>query len=180
MSASNALNSDVLWGFIRAYAPGASPEANPGLEKLVDSVGGVEVNLAHKLCADIAGGAGGGQGGVTLHLKKGENTLDGEKALAYSRIREPSECPGPGKSAFTFGYDDFDREEAQQAVINGKSTVNYAGYAFRPQDKELLEAVNAELAKVLGSPEHLKILAKYSISPNEVPKGVTTKALCTP
>jgi lysyl-tRNA synthetase class 1 len=35
VSASNAHNRDVLWGFIRAYAPGASPEGNPGLEKLV-------------------------------------------------------------------------------------------------------------------------------------------------
>jgi lysyl-tRNA synthetase class 1 len=34
VSASGAHNRDVLWGFIRAYAPGASPEANPGLEKL--------------------------------------------------------------------------------------------------------------------------------------------------
>ena len=35
VSASNAHNRDVLWGFIRAYAPEASPEANPGLDKLV-------------------------------------------------------------------------------------------------------------------------------------------------
>ena len=90
-----------------------------GLENLVDSVGGVEVNLPHKLCADIAGGSGHGQGGVTLHLKKGENTLNGEQALAYSRIREPSECPGKGKSAYTYGYSDLDRAKAQQAVING-------------------------------------------------------------
>jgi LCP family protein required for cell wall assembly len=90
-----------------------------GFEDLIDAVGGVKVDLPHKLCADISGGSGGGQGGVTLHLKKGENTLDGEKALAYSRIRKPSECPGPGKSAYSFGYDDLDREKAQQAVING-------------------------------------------------------------
>jgi LCP family protein required for cell wall assembly len=90
-----------------------------GFEKLIDAVGGVEVNVPHKLCADISGGAGGGQGGVTLHLAKGWNTLDGEKALAYSRVREPSECPGPGKSAFTLGYSDFNRAQAQQAVING-------------------------------------------------------------
>jgi LCP family protein required for cell wall assembly len=90
-----------------------------GFEDLIDAVGGVEVDVPHKLCADISGGSGGGQGGITLRLHKGENTLDGEKALAYSRIREPSECPGPGKSAFTFGYNDFDREKAQQAVING-------------------------------------------------------------
>jgi len=68
----------------------------------------------------------------------------------------------------------------EQAVINGKSTVNYAGYAFRPIDSGLIAAVNAELAKTLGGPEHLKILAKYSISSNEVPKGVTTKELCKP
>ncbi|MGN6664229.1 MAG: LCP family protein [Solirubrobacterales bacterium] len=90
-----------------------------GFEKLIDAVGGVEVNVPHKLCAEISGGAGHGQGGMTLRLHKGENTLDGEKALAYSRVREPSECPGPGKSAFTLGYNDLDREKAQQAVING-------------------------------------------------------------
>jgi LCP family protein required for cell wall assembly len=90
-----------------------------GFEDLIDAVGGVVVDVPQKLCADISGGAGGGQGGGTLRLGKGENTLDGEKALIYSRIRKPSECPGPGKSAFTLGYDDFDRAAAQQAVIAG-------------------------------------------------------------
>ncbi|HEU4944886.1 MAG TPA: LCP family protein [Solirubrobacterales bacterium] len=90
-----------------------------GFEDLIDAVGGVVVDVPKKLCADISGGAGGGQGGVTLRLGKGENTLNGEKALAYSRVRKVSECPGPGKSAFSFGYDDTDREQAQQAVING-------------------------------------------------------------
>ena len=35
VSASGAHNRDVLWGFIRAYAPDASPDKNPGLERLV-------------------------------------------------------------------------------------------------------------------------------------------------
>jgi LCP family protein required for cell wall assembly len=90
-----------------------------GFEDLIDAVGGVEVDVPHKLCADISGGAGGGQGGVSLRLPKGTVTLDGEKALAYARVREPSECPGPGKSAFSLGYSDFNRAQAQQAVING-------------------------------------------------------------
>ncbi len=91
-----------------------------GFEDLIDAVGGIEVDVPVKLCADISGGAGGGQGGVTLRLGKGENTLDGQQALAYARIRKVSECPGPGKSAYSLGgYDDFDRERAQQAVING-------------------------------------------------------------
>jgi lysyl-tRNA synthetase class 1 len=35
VSASNAHDREVLWGFIRAYAPAASAEANPGLDNLV-------------------------------------------------------------------------------------------------------------------------------------------------
>jgi LCP family protein required for cell wall assembly len=90
-----------------------------GFEKLIDAVGGVEVNVPHKLCTDIAGGAGGGQGGFSLRLGKGENTLDGQQALVYSRTREASECPGKGRSAYTLGYDDYNRAMAQQEVING-------------------------------------------------------------
>jgi len=90
-----------------------------GFEDLIDAVGGVVVDVPHKLCAEISGGAGGGQGGGTLRVGKGENTLDGEKALIYSRIRKPSPCPGAGASAFALGYDDIDREQAQQAVIGG-------------------------------------------------------------
>jgi LCP family protein required for cell wall assembly len=90
-----------------------------GFQELIDAVGGVVVDVPHKICADIAGGAGGGQGGSTLRLGKGENTLDGEQALTYARIRKVSECPGPGKSAYSFGYDDYERAAAQQAVISG-------------------------------------------------------------
>ncbi|HWO15561.1 MAG TPA: LCP family protein, partial [Solirubrobacterales bacterium] len=90
-----------------------------GFEQLIDAVGGVVVDVPHKICADISGGAGGGQGGSTLRLGKGENTLDGEQALTYARIRKVSECPGPGVSAYSLGYDDYDRAEAQQAVISG-------------------------------------------------------------
>ncbi len=35
VSASNAHNRDVLWGFIRSYAPGTDPKEHPGLDKLV-------------------------------------------------------------------------------------------------------------------------------------------------
>jgi lysyl-tRNA synthetase, class I len=35
VSASNAHDRDLLWGFIRNYAPQASPENNPGLDRLV-------------------------------------------------------------------------------------------------------------------------------------------------
>jgi lysyl-tRNA synthetase class 1 len=35
VSASNASDRDILWGFIRAYAPDANAQANPGLDRLV-------------------------------------------------------------------------------------------------------------------------------------------------
>jgi lysyl-tRNA synthetase class 1 len=35
VSASNAHTREVLWGNIRAYAPGATPQGNPGLDRLV-------------------------------------------------------------------------------------------------------------------------------------------------
>ena len=90
-----------------------------GFENFIDAIGGVTVDLPNKPCADIAGGSGGGQGGITIRLPKGESTLDGAQALAYSRIRKPSDCPGPGKSEFSLGYDDLDRAAAQQRVLNG-------------------------------------------------------------
>jgi LCP family protein required for cell wall assembly len=114
-----ALQIKTIEGFLDIQIDHVAIVNFTGFEDLIDAVGGVEVDLPHKLCADISGGSGGGQGGITLRLKKGENTLDGEKALAYSRIRKPSECPGPGASAYSLGYDDIDREKAQQSVING-------------------------------------------------------------
>ncbi|MEZ5077037.1 MAG: LCP family protein [Solirubrobacterales bacterium] len=114
-----ALQIETVEGFLGTEIDHVAIINFTGFEDLIDSVGGVVVDVPHKICADISGGAGSGQGGQTLRLGKGENTLDGEDALAYSRIRKPSECPGPGKSAFTLGYSDFDRAQAQQDVIAG-------------------------------------------------------------
>ncbi|MBA2125519.1 lysine--tRNA ligase [Hyphomicrobium methylovorum] len=36
VSVSNAENKDVLWGFLRRYSPGATPENNPILDRLSD------------------------------------------------------------------------------------------------------------------------------------------------
>ena len=36
VSAANASSKDILWGFITRYAPDASPEANPELDRLCD------------------------------------------------------------------------------------------------------------------------------------------------
>ena len=88
-----------------------------GFEGFIDSIGGVVVDVPVRLCADISGGKA--NGGWTINLKKGENTLDGEDALAYARTRKPSPCPGTAPSAYTLGYDDLDRAAAQQSIMNG-------------------------------------------------------------
>ena len=56
---------------------------------------------------------------------------------------------------------------------------NEAPWSFAQSDGTIAGA-DYELAKTLGGPEHLKILEKYSISPNEIPIGVTTESLCKP
>lgn len=88
-----------------------------GFADLIDALGGVKVDVPRKICGDISGGAA--NGGWTIRLARGSNTLDGQKALAYARLRKPSPCPGPGKSAYAFGYSDLDRAAAQQSIIQG-------------------------------------------------------------
>lgn len=88
-----------------------------GFADLIDALGGIKVDVPRKICGDISGGAA--NGGWTIRLGKGSNTLNGEQALAYARIRKPSPCPGTGKSAYAFGYSDLDRAAAQQSMIEG-------------------------------------------------------------
>lgn len=88
-----------------------------GFEDFIDAIGGVKVEVPVRLCADISGGEA--NGGWSIDLQQGTNTLNGETALAYARTRKPSPCPGSEPSAFTEGYDDLDRAAAQQLVMNG-------------------------------------------------------------
>lgn len=88
-----------------------------GFADFIDAIGGVKVDVPQRLCAEISGGEA--NGGWTVDLKKGDNTLDGQQALAYARTRKPSPCPGSEPSAYTEGYDDLDRAAAQQTILNG-------------------------------------------------------------
>lgn len=88
-----------------------------GFEDFIDAIGGVKVDVPVRLCADISGGER--NGGWSIDLQQGSNTMDGETALAYARTRQPGPCPGNEPSAFTEGYDDLDRAAAQQLVMTG-------------------------------------------------------------
>jgi LCP family protein required for cell wall assembly len=76
-----------------------------GFQDLIDSIGGVEVDLENRVCNSISGGAFG------IDLGPGKETLSGEAALALARTRT-STC---GDTSI----DDTDRAGFQQQILQG-------------------------------------------------------------
>src|SRR5262249_33491166 len=87
-----------------------------GFAQFIDTLGGVTINVpdtnGKKNGPVVCGAVDGGkkQGGVSLRLPPGEITLQGDKALAYARIRHNNCNPSE---------DDRDRAARQQEVLNG-------------------------------------------------------------
>lgn len=86
-----------------------------GFEDFINAIGGVKVDVPKSLCSHISGGKK--NGGWTIRLKKGSNTLDGATALAYARTR--ADYTGDPKCKLPPGYSDLDRAAAQQSIMNG-------------------------------------------------------------
>jgi LCP family protein required for cell wall assembly len=86
-----------------------------GFAEFINTLGGVTINVPDTngkkdgavVCGDVDGGKK--QGGVSLKLPPGETTLEGDKALAYARIRHNNCDPSE---------DDRDRAARQQEVLN--------------------------------------------------------------
>jgi LCP family protein required for cell wall assembly len=86
-----------------------------GFADFINTLGGVTIQVPGNpdkkgaaVCGDVDGGKD--QGGVSLKLPPGDITLQGDKALAYARIRHNNCNPAE---------DDRDRAARQQAVLNG-------------------------------------------------------------
>jgi LCP family protein required for cell wall assembly len=86
-----------------------------GFADFINTLGGVTIHVPGNpnkegavVCGDVDGGKK--QGGVSLKLPAGDVTLQGDKALAYARIRHNNCDPSE---------DDRDRAARQQAVLNG-------------------------------------------------------------
>jgi LCP family protein required for cell wall assembly len=87
-----------------------------GFADFINTLGGVTINVPDTngkkdgavVCGDVDGGKK--QGGVSLKLPPGDITLQGDKALAYARIRHNNCDPSE---------DDRDRAARQQEVLNG-------------------------------------------------------------
>jgi LCP family protein required for cell wall assembly len=87
-----------------------------GFADFINTLGGVTIDVPDTngkqdgavVCGDVDGGKK--QGGVSLKLPPGEITLQGDKALAYARLRH-NNCDA--------SEDDRDRAARQQEVLNG-------------------------------------------------------------
>lgn len=77
---------------------------------------------------------------------------------------------------------DADLERAQpfeQPVVEGKPRYGVASFAVRPEDKELLDALNARLVTFRGTPEYAALMDKYALTPGDaVQPGMTTAKAC--
>ena len=86
-----------------------------GFAQFINTLGGVTITVPDTngkkngpvVCGDVDGGKK--QGGVSLRLPPGDTTLQGDKALAYARIRHNNCNPAE---------DDRDRAARQQEVLN--------------------------------------------------------------
>src|SRR5512133_2701598 len=85
-----------------------------GFADFINTLGGVTIDVPGNpdkegavVCGDVDGGKS--QGGVSLKLPPGEVTLQGDKALAYARLRHNNCNPSE---------DDRDRAARQQQVLN--------------------------------------------------------------
>src|SRR5215207_3491487 len=86
-----------------------------GFADFINTLGGVEIDVPDTngkeggavVCGDVDGGKQ--QGGVSLKIRPGEVTLEGDKALAFARLRK-NECD--------LSEDDRDRSARQQLVLN--------------------------------------------------------------
>jgi len=63
-------------------------------------------------------------------------------------------------------------------VIDGKTIRGYGAFGFRKDDKALVAAFNQQLEQFVGSPEHLKLVAPFGFTIQEMPGDVTAANLC--
>jgi LCP family protein required for cell wall assembly len=79
-----------------------------GFAEFIDAIGGVTVDVGTRVKSIVDGGSG--QGGITLKLERGNQTLTGDQALAYARTRN---------NIYNPQENDLDRARRQQEVLAG-------------------------------------------------------------
>ena len=69
-------------------------------------------------------------------------------------------------------------EPFTDSVIEGRTVRGYGAFVVRPEDGELLGALNRELEAFLGTPEHLELVEPFGFGEETLPGDVTAEELC--
>lgn len=64
------------------------------------------------------------------------------------------------------------------AEVAGESVMGHGGFAFRPEDEELLAEFNKHLSEFIGTPEHIALVSPFGFGEGYLPTA-TTEELCS-
>ncbi|MGI9433640.1 MAG: ectoine/hydroxyectoine ABC transporter substrate-binding protein EhuB, partial [Geminicoccaceae bacterium] len=93
----------------------------------------------------------------------------GIAALRAGRI-DAWAVSAPGVREIVSGVPEGDIESSPVFdQIGGQLAVSHGAYAFRPEDGDFVDAFNAELTAFIGTAEHIAIMEKHGMTPDELP-----------
>ncbi len=126
-----------------------------GVVKLVDTLGGVEVDVPYSLCEQNSDRQWGEN---TVYIEEGHQTLNGEQALAFARNRHPN--PSMCSSEWTnYTSNDFIRGQHQQeiveALLNKFKDVKSLDTVY-----DLLDTISSSMATNMSTEQ---ILSLYNV-----------------
>ena len=117
--------------------------------------------------------------------------IPAERALLYRdferavRALERNEVDAVGLTSLTarslarrIGEDRFDATRQFYPVIDGEEQKGYGGFAFRKEDRAIVEAFNRELDEFVGSDEHWAMVEEFGFAPDMMPDR-TAEELCS-
>ncbi len=135
-----------------------------GVVQLVDTLGGVEIDVPYNLCEQNSKREWGAN---TIYIEKGLQTLNGEQALAYARNRHPN--PSMCSSKWTnYTSNDFIRGEHQQevvtAILNKFKDINDLDTVYK-----LLDTISNNMVTNMSTDQ---ILSLYNVFKDVASKSV--------
>ena len=101
------------------------------------------------------------------------------KALEALKAGEVDAVGLTSLSAQSWARDDPELDATAQFFpsLDGVVTKGYGGFAFRQEDRDLVDAFNAELASLIGSDDHLALVEPFGFTADMV-ADQSADALC--
>jgi hypothetical protein len=108
--------------------------------KVIDSVGGVDINVENTFC-DAGYPLKGDSGIETLQFFKGDQHMDGTTALKFARSRVHNQCSDMTSGSPVFEGTDFRRAYRQQQVIKALESKIKSGNLDLDKIQQIIQAV---------------------------------------